>query len=116
MAAPGYKSIEEKLPEPPAVMHDVVLERTPDRTLQARVATETGRPVPNAVVVLTSLDPMEIPRVVVTNPKGVAMFPDAPAGSIRLTASADGFAAAAQSIAEDRRTEIVLTLARSAQR
>jgi hypothetical protein len=111
-AAAGYQSAEEALPEPPTVLHEVTLVRTPDRKLQARVVTVSGEPVPAAVVELASRDPMEIPRVSVTDQKGLVTFPDAPAGSLRLTAGADGFVTAATSIAEDHRTGIVLTLAR----
>jgi hypothetical protein len=98
------------------VLHDVALERTLERNLQARVVTASGQPLPDAVVELTSLDPMEIPRIAVTDPRGVVMFIDAPPGSIRLTASADGFATGAVSLAEDRRTGIVVMLARESQR
>ena len=111
-AAAGYQPAEEALPEPPAALHEVALVRTPDRKLQARVVTASGEPVPAAVVELTSKDPMEIPRISVTDQKGLVTFPDAPAGSLRLTADADGFATAATSVAEDHRTGIVLTLTR----
>jgi hypothetical protein len=113
-AAAGYKSSEEPLPEPPAVLHEVALVRTPDQKLQARVVTASGEPLPDAVVELTSADPMEIPRVSVTDQKGLVTFPDAPSGSLRLTASSDGFMTAATSIAEDHRTDTVLTLVRKA--
>ena len=108
----GYKSAEEALPEPPAALHEVTLVRTPDRNLQARVVTPSGEPLPAAVVELTSRDPMEIPRISVTDQKGLVTFRDAPPGSLRLTAGADGFVTAATSVAEDHRTGIVLTLTR----
>ena len=110
-AAAGYKVAEETLPEPPAVLHEVALERTPDPKVQARVVTASGEPLPDVVVELSSRDAMEIPRVSVTSEKGIVTFPDAPPGSLRLTASADGFVTAATSIAEEHRTDILLTLA-----
>ena len=112
IAARGYRSAEEMLPEPPAVLHEVALLRTPAQNLQARVITASGEPLSDAVVELSSPDPMEVPRVAVTDSKGSIMFVDAPPGSLGLTASADGFVTAALSIAEGRRTGIVLTLAR----
>jgi len=110
--AAGYEPAEESLPEPPAVLHELALVRTPDKKLQARVVTAAGEPLSAAVVELTSRDPMEIPRVSVTDQKGLVTFPSAPSGSLRLTAAAEGFATAAISIADDHRTDIVLTLAR----
>jgi hypothetical protein len=115
VAAAGYKAVEETLTEPPAVLHDVALERMSARNIEVRVVAAAGQPLPDAVVSLTSLDPMEVPCVEVTDAKGSATFRDAPPGSLRLTASADGFATMALQIRDNRPTGIMVTLARESQ-
>jgi hypothetical protein len=115
VAASGYKTIEEQLPEPPAVLHEAALERTADTNLEVRVATAGGQPLPDAVVELISLDPMVIPFVATTDQRGAFMFRDAPPGSLRLTASADGFAPVVLPIPAERRGGILVTLARESQ-
>jgi hypothetical protein len=113
-AAAGFKSAEETLPEPPAVLHDVALMRAPPpiTSLQIRVVDASGEPLPDVVVELSSPDPMEVARIAVTDAKGVVTFPDAPPGSVRLTATADGFVTAALAVAENHRAGLVMTMAR----
>jgi len=112
LAAGGYTPAEEALSEPPAVLHEVTLVRLPDRNVQARIVDASGEPLANAVVELSSPDPIEVPRVAVTDAKGSVTFSDVPPGAFQLMAIADGFVTARTRIAEDQRTGIVLTLTR----
>jgi hypothetical protein len=107
--AVGYRPVDVKLREPPAVLHEVAL--APLRmNLQCRVVTVSGDPVRDAVVEVIPEDPMEIRRVVVTNEKGVA-FIEAP-GAFRLRAHADSYVMSDVSVSADATSEAVVTLAR----
>jgi carboxypeptidase family protein len=108
--APGHEPAEEMLPEPSPALHEVALARTPDRHVEARVVAASGVPVSGAVVLLTSADPMHIPRVAITDASGSIRFAAAPAGTLRLTVSTDGVVRAAAAIGEEHRTGIVLTV------
>ncbi|HEY7283860.1 MAG TPA: carboxypeptidase-like regulatory domain-containing protein [Vicinamibacterales bacterium] len=113
VAASGYESIEEMLPEPPGVLHEVALARTRPRRLQVRVINAFGEPLGDTVVEIVSADPMEIPSVAATDPKGTVLFANAPAGSLRLTAGRDGFVTATVRVPEDRSIPVIVTLARA---
>jgi Carboxypeptidase regulatory-like domain len=110
-SAPGYRPVEEQLAEPPRIPHDIALMPVAAPTdLRPRVVTTSGEPLPNAVVELISAYPAAVPRVAVTDAKGVVAFSDVPPGSLQLIASADGFVASMMRIGEDRSAEVVLTL------
>lgn len=112
VAARGYQPVEESLAEPPAIQHEVALQPAPATSVQARVITASGAPLANAVVQLSSENPIEVGQVAVTEAKGSVTFSDAPPGVVQLMASAEGFVTTAMRIAQDRRTGIVLTLSR----
>jgi hypothetical protein len=112
-SAQGYQPAEEQLTEPPGVPHTIALKPLPPSlNLRPRVITASGDPVPNAVVELISANPAEVPRVAVTNARGVVTFSDVPSGSLQLIASADGFVRSTMRIEEDRTSEVVFTLSR----
>jgi hypothetical protein len=76
------------------------------------VITPFDEPLPNAVVQLISANPAAVPRVAVTDAKGVVTFSDVPSGSLQLIASADGFVTSTMRLEEHRTGEAVLTLSR----
>jgi len=113
VSARGYQLAEEQLTEPPGVPHTIALKPLPPaRNLRPRVITTSGEPLPNAVLELISANPTAVPRVAVTDAKGVVTFSDVPSGSCQLIASADGFVTSTMRIAEDIASEIVFTLSR----
>ena len=112
-SARGYKPAEEGLAEPPGLPHTIALAPfSPAPNVRPRVITTSGEPLPDAVVALISANPAEMPRVAVTDAKGIVTFPDAPSGSLQLTASADGFVAVPMRIGDDRSDEVVFRLSR----
>src|SRR5436309_2660210 len=112
-SAHGYEPAQEQLTEPPGVPHTIALMPVPPTpNVRPRVITTSGEPLRNAVVELISANPAEVPRVAVTDAKGVVTFSDVPSGSLQLIASADGFPTSTQRIEEDRTTEVVVTLSR----
>lgn len=113
VSAPGYQPAEEPLTEPPGIVHTIALVPLPPATnLRTRVITTSGEPLPDAVVELISANPAAMPRVAVTDAKGVVAFSDMPSGSRQLIASANGFVTATMHTPEDLTSEIVLTLSR----
>jgi Carboxypeptidase regulatory-like domain len=110
ITARGYQPAEVKLAEPPGVLQEVALLPAPVTSLRPRVVTASGEPVPNAVVELSSENPIAVGHVAVTDAKGFVSFSDVPPGPLRLVASADRFVTAGVRISEDSRTGIVLTL------
>ncbi|MGH9373708.1 MAG: MSCRAMM family protein, partial [Vicinamibacterales bacterium] len=108
----GYHPFEQKLPEPPGVLHEVVVVPTRNMNLQCRVITAAGEPLPDAVVELTPEDPIEGGYLTVTDEKGFARFVDPPQGALRLLARADGYVAAGMRIPADATREPVVTLSR----
>jgi hypothetical protein len=112
-SAQGYQPAEEQLTEPPGLPHTIALRPLPPAAnLRPRVITTSGEPLRNAVVELISANPADVPRVSVTDAKGVATFSDVPSGSLQLIASADGFVTSTMRIEKDRASEVVFTLAR----
>ena len=112
ITAPGFRSLEEPLPEPPGILHEVALVPLPATTLKARIVTASGEPLPDAVVELSAMNKIAAPQVAVTDAKGVVVFTEVPAGTLHVTARADLFAATTIQIAEDRRADITLALSR----
>jgi hypothetical protein len=76
------------------------------------VITTSGEALPNAVVELISANPAAVPRVAVTDAKGIAAFPDVPFGSLQLIAHADGFVMSMMRVEKDRTREVLFTLSR----
>ena len=113
VAAPGYQLTEEALAEPPGSLHTLVLSPLPQPApVRARVMTMAGESLRDAVVELLSADPATVPRVALTNGRGVVMFDDVSSGSSQLIVSADGFATSTMRIAKDAPGEVVVTLSR----
>jgi hypothetical protein len=110
VTAPRFQATEERLPEPPGILHDVALVPLPDTRLAVRVVTASGDPLPNAVVEVASANPLWAPQLAVTDAKGVVTFSDAPAGTLRVTAIANGQVASTMRIPQDDRLGAVLTL------
>jgi hypothetical protein len=113
ITARGYVRVEENLSEPPAVLYDILLRSAPITTLQARVISASGEPVPNAVVALWPRNPMDVPHVAATDAKGDVAFADVPLGALDLEASADAFNTAVMRIPDDSRVPVVLTLSQT---
>ena len=110
VTAPGFQQVEEQLPEPPGVTHEVPLVPLSDRRLRVRVVTVSGRGVPAAVVEVGPQNPLLAPQLEVTDANGVVTFPDAPPGTLRLTAFAAGYVASTLGIPGEYRADAVLTL------
>jgi carboxypeptidase family protein len=110
VTAPGFQPAEERLPEPPGILHDVTLVPLPDANLRVRVVTASGDALPNAVVEVAAASPLWAPQVAVTDAKGVVTFPDVPAGTLRVTAIANGYVASTIRVSQDNRIGAVLTL------
>ena len=110
VTAPGFQQAEERLPEPPGMLHEVALVPLPDASLPVRVVTASGDALPNAVVEVAPVNPLVAPQFAVTDAKGVVTFPDAPAGSLRVTATANGYVASTLRMSQDNRAGAVLTL------
>ena len=108
----GYQPFEEKLPEPPGVLHEVAVVPTRNMSLQCRVVTASGTPLPDAVVELTPEDPIEGEHLAVTDEKGFARFFDTPEGALWLRAHADGYVVSEVRVPADAASEPVVTLAR----
>ena len=104
VTAPGFQAVEEPLPEPPGVIHDVALAPLPDMRLRVRVVTATGEGVAGAVVEVAPQNPLWAPQLDVTDANGVVTFPDAPPGIVGVTAFANGYVASTVRIAQDSRT------------
>jgi len=112
-SASGYKPAADQITDLPALSHNVALTPLPAAgNLRARVLTTTGEPMPDAVVAVIPANPADVPQVAVTDAKGVVAFPDAPAGSLQLIASADGFVALTVGVGDDRSSEVVFRLSR----
>jgi hypothetical protein len=113
VSAPGYQPAEERLTEAAGLPHVIALQPLPPAlNVRPRVITTTGAPLPNAVVELISTNPAAVPRVAMTDAKGVATFLDVPSGSLQLIASADGFVTSAVRVNEDLAADVVFTLSR----
>lgn len=113
VAAAGYESHEEKLAEPPGMLHEVTLEILPPSRVEARVITPTGDPLPGAAVELVLDDPLEPSRIAAADEAGAVVFPDVPVSALRLTATLDGRSSQAVRIPRNVRRGVVLTLDRS---
>jgi hypothetical protein len=113
VSAPGYQPTEEPLAEPPGILHTLVLSPLPQPAhVRVRVTTIAGEPLPNAVVELLSADPAAVPRVALTDGRGVVMFDDVSSGSSRVIVSASGFVTSTMRIAKDATGEVVFILSR----
>ena len=110
MTAPGFQPAEERLPEPPGIIQDVALVPLPDTSLPVHVHTASGDALPNAVVEVAPANRLWAPQIAVTDATGVATFPDVPAGTLRVTAMANGYVASTLRISQDNRAGAVLTL------
>jgi hypothetical protein len=110
VTAPGFQQAEERLPEPPGMLHEVAIVPLPDPSRPVRVVTASGDALPNAVVEVAPANPLVAPQLAVTDAKGVVTFPDAPAGSLRVTAIANGYVASTLRVSPDNRAGAVLTL------
>ena len=110
VTAPGFQPVEERLPEPPGILHDVALMPLPDTSLRVRVVTASGEALSNAVVEVVPENPLVAPQIAVTDAKGVGTFLDAPAGTLRVTAIASGYLASTMRISQANRLGAVMTL------
>jgi hypothetical protein len=113
VSASGYRGTSVRLAEAPASLYEVAIVPAPALGLQARVITPSGEPIANAVVDSSLESPSAVSHIAVTDAKGTARFlVDTPVGTLRMTASADGFVTAMTRVPEDGRGDIVVTLAR----
>ncbi len=112
-SARTYRDAQEALTEPPGVPHTIALPPLPRPTpLRVRVTTTSGTPLEEAVVALISTSPGAVPRVAVTDAKGLVTFGDLPAASSQLMAFADGFAASAMRIGPPPAADVMFALPR----
>jgi hypothetical protein len=110
VTAPGFQSAEEHLSEPPGILHDVALAPVADPTLSVRVVGPSGEGLPNAVVECAPANPFWPAQIGVTDAKGAITFREAPAGILRVTAVANGYASSTMRIASEDRMRAVLSL------
>jgi hypothetical protein len=111
VVAPGFQPAEERFSEPPGITHDVALVPVPATTLSVRVVSASGDALPNAVVEVEPENRLDAPQLAVTDVKGVAAFSDAPAGSLHVMATANGWVTASMRVSQGNRADAVLTLA-----
>jgi hypothetical protein len=109
ITAQGFQPGEEKLAEPPSTLLEVALLPAPSDRLELRVVDGSSRPIANAVVHFEHDNPIEIGHIAVTDAKGLIVL-GFPAGGLRVTADAEGFAPATIRLAEDKREGIVIAL------
>jgi hypothetical protein len=110
ITADGFEPGEEKFPEPPGMLHEVALLPTPPTWLELQVVNTSGEPLRDAVVELTSANPLEVGHIAAADAKGMVMFADAPPGALRLVANADGYLSATMEITKDKRAGVLLKL------
>ncbi|MCU1385313.1 MAG: hypothetical protein JWL71_4010 [Acidobacteria bacterium] len=110
VTAPGFHATEQRLPEPPGILHDVALVALPDTRVAVRVVTASGAPLPNAIVEVASANPLWAPQLAVTDAKGAVTLSDAPVGTLRVTAAATGYVASTVQVPQENRAGVVLTL------
>jgi hypothetical protein len=113
VTAPGFQPAEERLDEPPGIIHDVAVTPVPDTSLVVRVVAASGDAVPDAVVEVAPANPLAATEYAVTDAKGLIKFPDAPVGTLRVTATANGYAPSTIRVSQDDRARAVLMLAPS---
>jgi hypothetical protein len=78
VTAPGFLPAEQRLPEPPGILHDVALVPLLPTSVSLRVVTASGDALPNAVVEVAPENPLETPQLAVTDPKESSHFPTLP--------------------------------------
>jgi hypothetical protein len=110
--ARGYEPAEAKLPEPPGLLYEVALIPSGSTTLQARVVTASGAPLPDAVVALGSQNAIDVDQVAVTDANGFVRFSDLQAGTLRLAVHANSYVSTMTPVADNLRDYVVLTLSR----
>jgi Carboxypeptidase regulatory-like domain len=110
--APGFQPGEMKLLQPLAFLQEFALVPAPAAHMQARIVSDSGEPVADAVVEVSSENPFEESVVAATDAKGLVTFSELPPGALRLAAAADGFVSSETSVSEDARSGVVVTLAR----
>ena len=103
VTAPGFQRVEERLSEPPGLIHEVALIPLTETGLRVRVVTASGENVSGAVVEAAPLNPLWPSQIAVTDSNGALAFPDAPPGSLRLTAAANGYVGATMFMPQDHR-------------
>jgi carboxypeptidase family protein len=108
--SPGFQPAEERFSEPPGITHDIALVPSPVTALSLRVVSPSGDALPNAVVEVDPENRLDAPLLAVTDAKGIVAFPDAPVGSLRVTATAHGWVTASRRVSQDNRADAVLTL------
>ena len=108
----GYETVEGSFAETPGTHQEIALKRSPLSRVIVRVQTVEGGPIAGAAVMLTSSRPGDPVEIATTDATGAASFANVPPGSLRLTASAEGFARAQQSIVPADRAAATLMLKR----
>ncbi len=110
--APGYQPGEAKLSQPPAVLKEFALVPAPAAHMQARIVADSGEPIANAVVEVSSENPFEANVVATTDAKGLVTFSNLPPGTLRIVAGAEGFVTRETLISADARGGVVVSLSR----
>jgi len=113
VSAPGFETLEASFSEPPGTVQEISLPPLPSTRVQVRVTRANGEPLPNAVVELTTGNPLDTSDVAVTNGGGVVTFADLPRGTLGVSVMMEEFAPAKLQIPENNRADVVVTLSRS---
>ena len=112
VSARGYQTLEGAFEETPETLQEVALVRLPSAGIQVRVVSSESGPVAGAIVELVARRPDEVAEFVATDSKGVAMFFDAPPGTLQLNAYAEGYAGASVGVTDEGRAAIIIALTR----
>ena len=109
--ARDYEEVEGGFAETPTAHQEVTLKPL-QRRIIVRIVASPGERVPGAVVHLLPATPSEPGEIVVTDRFGMATVFDGGTGPLRISVTADGFAAAVVQMPEESRPEVVVTLSK----
>jgi hypothetical protein len=112
ISAREYQTVEGAFAETPETAQEVPLLPLPGAMVTVRVISNADEAIAGAVVALLGRSAADVDEFSAADAKGMATFLDVPAGELRFTAHAEGFASATVQIKEDSRGSIVMTLTR----
>lgn len=110
VAARGFAADSARTTISPLGTHETTLRPDPSTVRRVRVVGPAGEPVAGAIVELLPPTVFDVGVFAVTDATGAVVFPDAPAGALSATASADGFAPVSFSLSGDTDAPVVVTL------
>jgi hypothetical protein len=106
-----YEAAEAAFDEPPATSQ-VALQPLMPSFLKVIVVNGEAVPLRNALVELSTMNPLDDDVLAVTDRLGITSFSNVAQGALRVTARADDFTSASVMVARDSRSDVVVTLSR----